>query len=48
MYCRRLRTIAIKTFKIIPKQNQSYLHGLFPYNVAQIWNELPNHFKQET
>ncbi|SMN17588.1 hypothetical protein CRYPA_887 [uncultured Candidatus Thioglobus sp.] len=75
---RRLRTIAVETFKIIHKQSPSYLHDLisikdqkynfrhqdkavlprvrttryglnsFRYNAAQIWNELPNHFRQET
>ena len=75
---RRLRTIAVKTFKIILKQSPSYFHDLisikdqkynfrhqdkavfprvrttryglnsFRYNAAQIWNELPNHFRQET
>ena len=75
---RRLRTIAVETFKIIHKQSPSYLHDIisikdqkynfrhqdkavlprvrttrydlnsFRYNAAQIWNELPNHFRQET
>ena len=74
---RRLKTIAVETFKIIHKNSPSYLHliniklqnynfrsqetavlprvrttryGLktFRYNAAQIWNELPNHFRQET
>jgi hypothetical protein len=75
---RRLRTIAVETFKIIHKQSPSYLHDLisikdqkynfrhqdkavlprvrttryglnsFRYNAAQIWNELPNRFRQET
>ena len=73
---RRLRTIAVETFKIIHKQSPSYdlisikdqkynfrhqdkavlprvrttRYGLnsFRYNAVQIWNELPNHFRQET
>ena len=75
---RRLRTIAVETFKIIHRQSPSYLHDLisikdqkynfrhqdkavlprvrttryglnsFRYNAAQIWNELPNLFRQET
>jgi hypothetical protein len=75
---RRLKTIAIETFKIIHKKSPSYLHDLiniklqnynfrsqetavlprvrttryglksFSYNVAQIWNELPNHCRRET
>ena len=75
---RRLKTIAIETFKIIHKKSPSYLHDLINiklqnynfrshetavlprvrttryglkslcYNVAQIWNELPNHCRRET
>ena len=75
---RRLRTIAVETFKIVNKISPSYLHNLieikgqsynfrsqktaniprvnttrygkksFRFNAAQIWNELPNHCRQET
>ena len=75
---RRIRTIAIETFKIIHRKSPQYLHDLidikarsynfrsknttavprvrttmygiksFRYNAAQIWNELPNHCRQES
>lgn len=75
---RRLRSIAIETFKIINKQTPSYLHDLinikkhnysfrysntaeipqvrtsrygiksFRYSAAKIWNELPQHLRNET
>lgn len=75
---RRLRCIAVETFKIINKNSPNYLHDLvnvkiqnysfrsqgtasiprvrttryglhsFRYSAAQLWNELPNHFRQES
>jgi hypothetical protein len=75
---RRIRTIAIETFKIIHRKSPQYVHDLidikarsynfrekntaavprvrttryglksFRYNAAQIWNELPNHCRQES
>ena len=59
---RRIRTIAIETFKIIQSYNfrskntaavprvRTTRYGLksFRYIAAQIWNELPNHCRQES
>jgi hypothetical protein len=38
----------ILTGQIEPMQDKNEYINSFRYNAAQIWNELPNHFRQET